>query len=366
MTLTYYRMPLFYACFVFALLIGWGLMTWRANVRRWLQGMARLAIIAAAALLLTAPWGAQLAGGSLATGLVASVAEGASLSAVLASYGVWRDIAFYVSVPLLLATLVALGWSILRRDWIVVSIGLWVLALALLPAGRLVRIPGTNMVDSFAVLIALYMPVALLVGWLIGQVASLAMRWMGKAGPWALSATVLAIALWAALGQSKIIRPSFILVTRPDMRAMAWIRDNTPPNARFLVEGFRIYGGTSAVGADAGWWIPLLTGRENTMPPQYALVNEVQAEPGYSQRVVDLVAQLEEVSPASEQGLRLLCDRGITHVYVGQGQGKVGTGAEQLFAADALLSSDEFTPVYRDGRVIVFALDPQVCGRIGA
>jgi hypothetical protein len=220
------------------------------------------------------------------------------------------------------------------------------------------------MVDNFAVLIALYMPVALLVGWLIGQIASLVQARMGKAGPWALGAVVLAISVWAAFGQSRIIRPSFILVTRPDMRAMAWIRENTPPNARFLVEGFRIYGGRSAVGADAGWWIPLLTGRENTMPPQYALVNEAPTEPGYTQRVVNLVAQLEGTSPASEQGLRLLCNRGITHVYIGQGHGKVGTGAEQLFAADALMSSQDFTPVYRDGRAIVFALDPRSCGRI--
>ena len=268
-------------------------------------------------------------------------------------------------VPLLLASLIALGWSIVRRNWIVGSIGLWVLALASLVAGRLIHLPGTNMVDNFAVLIALYMPVTLLVGWLIGQIANLAKGWMGKTGLWVLGAALLAISVWAAFGQSRIIRPSFILVTRPDMRAMAWIRENTPPNARFLVQGFRIYGGRSAVGADAGWWIPLLTGRENTMPPQYALLNEVTAEPGYSQRVVDLVAQLEGASPASEQGLRLLCDWGITHVYVGQGQGKIGTGAVQLFATDALMSSDDFSPVYRDGRVIVFALDPQSCGRIG-
>ena len=35
--------------------------------------------------------------------------------------------------------------------------------------------------------------------------------------------------------------------------------------------GFTIYNNTSGVGSDAGWWLSLLTDRENTMPPQYAV-----------------------------------------------------------------------------------------------
>jgi hypothetical protein len=327
--------------------------------------MAGLVLTAVAALLLAAPWGAQVAGGFLAGSLVSAVAEGSSLETVLASYAIWRTATTYVPVPLLLATLIALVWSLLRRNWVVASIGLWVLGLASLVAGRLVRLPGANMMDNFAVLIALYMPVSLLVGWLLGQIANLAKARMGRAGSWVYGAVLLAISIWAAVGQSRIVGSSFILVTRPDMRAMAWIRQNTPLTSRFLVEGFPIYSGYSAVGADAGWWIPLLAGRQNTMPPQYALLNEAPEEQGYSQRVVDLVAQLKGTSPASERGLRLLCDWGITHVYVGQGQGKVGVGAVQLFSPETLMSSEAFTPVFRDGRVIVFALDPQSCRESG-
>jgi hypothetical protein len=143
---------------------------------------------------------------------------------------------------------------------------------------------------------------------------------------------------------------------------MAWIRENTPPKARFLVEGFRIYGGRSAVGADAGWWIPLLARRENTLPCQYALLNERPADPEYTQRVVDLVARLETTSLATPEGVQLLCDWGITHVYVGQGQGKVGAGAAQLFSPVPLITSPVLDPVYRQDRVYVFALNPQACG----
>ena len=362
MTLAYYRMPFYYATFVLAWLIGWGLPYWGANIRHWLRGLARLALIAGIALLLFLPWGFRIAGGHLATALGAGVAQGSPLELVLADYQIWRNVAFYVSQPLLIASLVALAWSLAQRCWPVASIGLWILGLASLVAGRLIRLPGTNMMQNFAVLIALYIPVGLLAGWLIGQMAVLARRWAGKAGQWIVRTAIIVAAVWAAVGQIGIVQPSYIMVTRPDMKAMAWIRENTPPGARFLVEGFLIYGGYSAVGADAGWWIPLLAGRENTMPPQYALLNEAPADAEYTRRVVDLVACLETTSPGSLDGIQLLCDWDITHVYIGQGQGKVGTGVVQLFSPDALATSPVFSKVYQRDRVCILALNPQACG----
>jgi hypothetical protein len=129
-----------------------------------------------------------------------------------------------------------------------------------------------------------------------------------------------------------------------------------------LVEGHRIFQGYSAVGADGGWWIPLLAGRQNTMPPQYALLTEAPTEPGYSQEIVDLVTTLETNSPASPRGIQALCDWGITHVYIGQGQGEVGPEAVQLYSPTALAGSSAFSQVYRQDRVWIFALDPQSCG----
>jgi hypothetical protein len=362
MALAYYRMPFYYVLFVLSWLIGWGLPNWRMNARRWLTGAARLTLIAGVVLLLLLPWGLHIAGGQLAMALEAGITKESSLDQVLADYQIWRNVTFYVPWPLLIVALGALVWSLVRRRWTVALVGLWVLALASLVTGRLIRLPGANLMTNLAVLIALYIPVGLLVGWLIGKAAMLAEQWMGKAGQWIVGMAIAAVAVWSAVGQLGIIQPSFVMVTRPDARAMSWIRENTSPEARFLVEGFRIYGGYSAVGADAGWWIPLLAGRENTMPPQYALFNEIPAEPDYTQRVVELVAQLETVSPASPEGIQLLCDWDITNVYVGQGLGKVGTGAVQLFPPEDLAASSAFSKVYQQDRVHIFALDPQACG----
>jgi hypothetical protein len=362
MTLSYYRMPFYYATFVLAWLVGWGLSNWEGDVKRWLRGLVRLMLIGGVALLVFLPWGLHVSGGKLASAVEAGVAARPALGAVLASYGGWRGATLYVSLPLLVAALGALIYSLMKRCWIVASVVLWVLVLASLVAGQVIGLPGANMMQHFAVMIALYIPVGLLVGWLIGQGVALAERRAGAVGRLAASVVIFAVAVWAAGVQMKIVQPSYVMVTRPDMHAMAWIQENTPPNARFLVEGFRIYGGTSAVGADAGWWIPLLAGRENTMPPQYALFNEVPADEGYTRRVVDLVAQLEAISPASPRGVQLLCDWSITHVYVGQGQGEVGSGAVQLFSPEALGTSHLFYEVYRQDRVHVFSLDSRACG----
>ena len=361
MTLAYYRMPFYYVTFVLAWLIGWGFSRWGVNVRNWLRRFVYLALIAGVALLIFLPWGLQVAGGTLATALGAGVAESGLLERVLADYRIWGDVASYVPQPLLVAALVALAWGLARRRWTVASVGLWVLALASLVAGSLIRLPGANMMQSFAVLIALYIPVGLLVGWLIGQVALLVQRRVGRASQWVMGVVIVATATWAAVGQIGIVQPSYVMVTRPDVRAMDWIHKNTPPEARFLVEGFRIYQGYSTVGSDAGWWIPLLAGRENTIPPQYALLNEVPADVEHTRRVVDLVAHLETTSPVSPGGIQLLCDWGITHVYVGQGQGKMGAGAVQLFSPDVLATSPAFSTVYRQDRVYVFDLNPQAC-----
>jgi hypothetical protein len=171
------------------------------------------------------------------------------------------------------------------------------------------------------------------------------------------------LAFWSAWGQRAITQPGqHAMVTRPDQRAMIWIRENTPVEARFLIEGFRAYEGETAVGADAGWWIPILAGRQNTIPPQYALLNEEPIEPGYSQRVVDLVAALETTSLNSTQGLNLLCIQGITHIYIGQLQGLVGAiWVEQSFSPDELINQSMVDLVYQQDRVYVFELKPDAC-----
>jgi hypothetical protein len=143
---------------------------------------------------------------------------------------------------------------------------------------------------------------------------------------------------------------------------MDWIATHTAPDARFLVNGFLIYGGRSIVGSDAGWWLALLTERASTMPPQYALLTETEAEPGYGQRMVGLVAGLQQTPLPSPEGLALLCGEGISHVYVGKGEGRMAIPpSDPLFTAEQMLGSPAFDPVYHQDGVWVFALTEEAC-----
>ena len=100
------------------------------------------------------------------------------------------------------------------------------------------------------------------------------------------------------------------------------------------------------------------------MPPQYALLNEAPKEENYTRRVVDLVAVLEETSPASGEGIRRLCEEGVTHIYVGQGQGEIGLGVSQLFEPRDFLGHPEFRLVYQQDRVYIFAVVDGLCASL--
>lgn len=366
MALCYYRMVFYYVAFMGVLLLCWGLPRWRMRWGDWLAAAWRLALAGLCTALAFAPWAMHVASSPLANTVATAAAQGTPWDYVRADYQAWAQLPALVPWPLLLASGAALIWALVRRAWLVVGLGLWQLLLASYMAGSLVGIPGAVMLQSFAVLIALYIPVALLCGWLAAElIAFLGQRHARVAA--AIPAVALTtLAAWGGLQQARIVDPSYILVTRPDTRAMRWISAHTPPEARFLVHGFTVYGGDSAVGADAGWWIPLLAGRANTMPPQYALSNERSDPPGYSQHVIALVETLRTTPPTTPQGLRALCEAGVTHLYTGQGQGAVGFGATPLFSPMALRRDPHYTLVYAEDRVTIFALDRGACAMAGA
>jgi hypothetical protein len=195
-------------------------------------------------------------------------------------------------------------------------------------------------------------------GWLANKAANRWVLW-GAVGA---AAALLILGLWGFRERMAVIDPSYALVNRPDEVAMEWVRQNTPEDGAFLVNGFLIYGGRYAAGSDAGWWIPYLAGRKNTMPPQYALMNETEAIPGYDGAVTQLVAHLGDNAPTSPKGLDKLCQFGVTHVYIGQGQGKVARESLTPYLVPAdLVASPHFELIYHQDRVWVFALKDGSC-----
>jgi hypothetical protein len=359
MLLCYYRMAFYYASFVLVLMVVHWLPGTKSWMARW-KGLAGLAGAALVLVLLLIPWILQVSGSDLAGRVIQGVTNQTPLQSLSNDYASWRDVTAFVSLPLLVIAGLAGAAGLLRRQWLIPGLLIWTALLAVVRAASVIKFPGANMMMSTAVIYFLYVPVGLLVGWLIGEMMGwLHPRW--RIG-WMVGVALLATAaLLGARSQSRIMQPSpYTIVTWPDMQAARWIRANTPPEAAFLVEGFRIYAGSTAVGSDAGWWLPLLAGRSNSMPPQYALV-EKSVTDGYTQRVINLVDLLEEQSPSSPKALPELCSWGITHVYIGQQRGLASFERLQLFAPEDLEAGPNFELIYAQDRVRIYAFDNSVC-----
>jgi hypothetical protein len=366
MSLTYYRMPVYYAVFVLIWLavcgfrLGW-------DFKGWLAPVVRLAIAAGVAAALVLPWVWHVAQSKIASGGASNIitAGPPPLRQIIAEYLLWFQITTYFPWWLLVIAGIAWVWSVARRQWAVATMGLWVIGMASLRAGGLLNLPGAAFIQVFATIIAVYIPVGILVGWLLGEVIS----WLlGCRVVWSYLGLGLILIIGLGLSlmhQVDIVESDYIMVTDLDLAAMDWIRANTPEDARFLVNGFLIPDGASVVGSDAGWWIPLLADRQNTMPPQYALLAETAIDPTYERDVVNLVVRLQEVSLSSPEGHSLLCEQDISHVYAGQRQGGVGSAvgwlAVPLFLPDELLADPAFLPLYHQDHVWVFAFDSSIC-----
>jgi hypothetical protein len=355
--LTYYRMPIFLAPFILLWLIKvlFARCDWTT-----LQQLARtLGGIALVGGVLLLPWLIHVREGQLATRAVklAATASRIRVEFIFQELIIWQDVLFYSGlIPLGLA-IGALLWSIFSQRWQIVLVSIWYLILVSSPFGRLLPIPLLGFVESFSIIITIYIPVALLVGWLAGEIV----HWLQNNKNYEISYLLLLpvpfllLGLWGAKNSLSLLVREHQMVFKPDERAMNWISRNTPVGSRFFVDGFTVYNDNSVVGADAGWWIPLLANRENTMPPQYALLNEAEITPGYSRNIVNSILAMRDNPFVSENDLALLKDLGVTHIYSGQAQGKVNNPFP-LINPQKLAQSPNLELIYREDRVWIFAL----------
>jgi hypothetical protein len=141
-------------------------------------------------------------------------------------------------------------------------------------------------------------------------------------------------------------------VTSQDLQAIAWMRENLIEDPHILVNSFFAYGGSLIAGSDAGWWLPLLSGQQTTLPPlNYGM--EQGPFPEYRQWVNELTAEIQAKGVDDPHVLEMLSDRGITHVFIGQQRGMVNN-PNPLLEAEILNNSPNYKAVYNLGHVWVF------------
>lgn len=361
--LSYYRMAFYYAAFIpVLLLLLWINAPRGRGFRSWTTILIKLISVGVIALVFISPWVLNVAGSKLSDTVETGITTEAPLQGVLADYRAWTNYQSYTSIPLLALSIASLLLSLVLKRFEVFGLVLWLGLVSAVKAGSLVNLPGANLMQSSMVLMSLYIFVSIAGAWILGWVFEQGTRRFGLVGKTVVVIFLLGLSLYGFNTQRKILNPHvYSIVTRPDLRAMQWIRSNIPQDAVFLVEGFRIYNGASAVGSDGGWWIPLLTKRMNTMPPQYALLNEQSEPDDYSKKVVELVASLENHSLSDPAVRDDLCQRGITHIYVGQQQGKASMEKTQLFPADLGEIDGVLHPIYAEDRVRIYVFSAGFC-----
>ncbi len=361
LALTHYRVILFYA----AIIPAWWLVYFVFTKQRrpnWLRSLGRLGLLGGLALLIIAPWIANVVSSRLAQQQLTIVTQGDKRDLFRTDYSRFRNVQNIIPMQMLAAIGVGFLVSLVRKRTLAIFVGLWVGVLFLLANPDLLHLLGKGIVDNFAVLISLYIPASIMVGYGAVSVAQYARLYWGGA-PWVMGVLVLGASLWAARIHMDMVEPAnFMLVTPTDERAMAWIRANTPPDAKFLINGFLAYGGLGVMGADAGWWIPLLAGRENTIPP-LTYVSETPFSPDYPRQVHTLMALLDASDLSSPTGLATLKENDITHIYVGQREGRVGNPGEPLLPVETLLAIPYYEPVYHEDRVWIFRVHTELADK---
>jgi hypothetical protein len=287
---------------------------------------------------------------SLATQTVVSQAQ---LAEVMEGYYEfpWSSIPVLAARPWLLAlSTLALVIGLLRGNRLTWLAAGWLVLLLAVGNTYWLGIPMLNVTNLGAVLIMLYLPFGLLIGAGAQELATWLPQGHRTWGTLALAVLVLASGVIGAAQRVREVVPENQFITDADLKAMAWINANLPPDAVFAVNTFN-WLGTTPGGTDAGYWLPYFTHRGMTAA---VLLVSLGGHAYHSQvlETADLVTQLEG-DPAQIAGaVDALLSRDVHYVYIGAN----GSFSPPILQTDSLLQSGRAVLLYEDGPVAILEL----------
>jgi hypothetical protein len=110
-------------------------------------------------------------------------------------------------------------------------------------------------------------------------------------------------------------------------------------------------------GSDGGWWLPLLTGRQNSVPPM-GYNSELDMAAPYRLQVHELASQVQTLGVDDPATLATMEEQGISYVYIGQKQGETNYAGPGRLDPQILLDSPHYRLVYHQDRVWIFEFLP--------
>lgn len=257
-----------------------------------------------------------------------------------------NSISFYSVKPLILLAIGGTIVGLLRREKTIILLLLWVIIAVVLSNPNWLNYPLVGTVDYVTVLISLYFPVSIMAGYFCGNAAVLLDKRFPNFKIRRLNyLVVMVIAFLSAKPIFGIIDPGNVYVRKTDERAMDWIKSNIPKDARFLINSHNLY---PEIGSDAGYWIPLLTGRVTTLRPTTHGFEKIKIENDGLDSLH--IGELWSIDLNIKNTLDKLEENGVTHVYIGE---RSNFSAEK----SGFYKSPFYQPVYHDGKVWIFQVE---------
>lgn len=236
-----------------------------------------------------------------------------------------------------------------RRAFLILTLGAWAGAVAILLSGRAPGLPRTWLINLNSAYIVAFLPLALILS--LGAVH--AARWTARrrrslqvAGRAAAGVALAALLLFGVRHQIAIVNSETVLAHPADLAGLRWADAHLPADAMVAVNSWQ-WLGTTWAGSDGGAWLVPLTGRRSTTPPADYIY-----DPELAVGVADFNQAAQEVgdwsAPAAAGWLR---GQGVTHIFVGQRGG--------FFDPAALARNPELHMEYTRDGVFVFSLRQQ-------
>ncbi len=342
LVLVHYRVLIYSAASVLAYLIV------DATRRRWNEyttAWKRLFLLATCVILLTAPWlynvGQRF--------LFPMLSAGGERLTGTSSYNAFPWEFLWIRHNGTLLTLSGLGilWALWKRSRLMLTMPVWVGLVGLAANPNLIGLRPLWLINNATAVISLFLPMGILSGYLLaelaGGVAHLLPDNRQRAAQLLLGLLVVVTGLWGVWDMADVINPVTVLATEDDQIALAWIREHTPPDARFLINA-RFWQEGTYTGSDGGYWLTVLTGRATTLP----MVHYIYGTTKYARLIRDFALQVSALSSVDDpQFLQTLRKKGVTHVYVGAKGGAISSAE--------LVASPHFRPIYHHGAAWVFS-----------
>jgi len=324
---------------------------------RRLQFLTPIAMAGGLGGLLFLPWFIKTIPGTIVTQFTRILSTPANqVSDWTLEYNSIGNLTTYMPGYLWILAGVLLGISLLRRRSAAALIGFWFLLVVFSANPRWLRLPGDGVISNFTVFIAAYLFAAVLIGIGVGELLHAARQWKIPAMGLALVTGLIIISSLGARQRLKDIQANVhSLATRPDIRAISWITQNTDPDDAFIINGMLAYGGSLVVGTDGGWWLSYLTGQKSSIPPlTYSM--EKSPIPEYRKLVNDTTGMIFENGLKDSNTIQDLKARGYHYIYIGQLHGSSNNPGKKLIPLEELEDNPFVELSYHQDRVWIYKI----------